>query len=94
MKSLFHNFAALFAAPALIGLLAYLPPVQAADQLEEIRIAVPDVSAGSQPSGGGVVDVLRARQILEKEFAADGIEIKWSFFKGAGPVINEALANG
>lgn len=94
MKSLFTTFAALFAAPALIGLLAYLPPVQAADRVEEIRIAVPDVSAGSQPSGGGVVDVLRAQEIFEQEFAADGIKVQWSFFKGAGPVINEALANG
>jgi sulfonate transport system substrate-binding protein len=94
MKSLFNTFAALFAAPALIGLLAYLPPVQAAERVEEIRIAVPDVSAGSQPSGGGVVDVLRAQEIFEQEFAADGIKVQWSFFKGAGPVINEALANG
>lgn len=94
MKSLFTTFAALFAAPALIGLLAYLPPVQAAERVEEIRIAVPDVSAGSQPSGGGVVDVLRAQEIFEQEFAADGIKVQWSFFKGAGPVINEALANG
>jgi len=94
MKNLFNSFAALFVAPALIGLLAYLPPVQAADAAREIRIAVPDLSAGSQPSGGGVVDVLRSRQIFEQEFAADGVKITWSFFKGAGPVINEALANG
>ncbi|MBD9415607.1 ABC transporter substrate-binding protein [Pseudomonas sp. PDM16] len=93
MKSLFNSFAALFATPALIGLLAYLPPVQAADGAKEIRIAVPDLSAGSQHSGGGVVDVLRTQQIFEQEFAADGVKITWSFFKGAGPVINEALAN-
>ncbi|MCR3833088.1 ABC transporter substrate-binding protein [Pseudomonas aeruginosa] len=29
-----------------------------------------------------------------KEFANDGITVKWSFFKGAGPVVNEAFANG
>ncbi|MEL1619785.1 aryl sulfate ester ABC transporter, partial [Acinetobacter baumannii] len=58
------------------------------------RIAVPDVSAGSSHSGGGVVDVLYTRQLLEKEFANDGIAVKWSFFKGAGPVVNEAFANG
>lgn len=52
---------------------------------ESIRIAVPDLSAGSKPSAGGVVDVLRDQQLLEKEFAKDGIRIDWHFFKGAGP---------
>ncbi|MBC3496474.1 ABC transporter substrate-binding protein [Pseudomonas sp. SWRI100] len=61
---------------------------------ESIRIAVPDLSAGSKHSAGGVVDVLRDQQLLEKEFAKDGIRIDWHFFKGAGPVVNEALANG
>ncbi|MEK1904808.1 MAG: ABC transporter substrate-binding protein [Pseudomonas sp.] len=94
MNSLLNSLASLFAGPALIGLLATFPPVvQAAEAPTEIRIAVPDLSAGSQHSGGGVVDVLRSQQIFEKEFAADGIKVQWSFFKGAGPVINEALAN-
>lgn len=65
-----------------------------AETLKEIRIAVPDISAGPTPSGAGIVDVLRDRQDLEKEFAKDGIKIRWDFFKGAGPAINEALANG
>lgn len=65
-----------------------------ADLPKEIRIAVPDLSAGAQPSGGGVVDVLRQQQLLEQAFSKDGIEVQWHFFKGAGPVINEALANG
>lgn len=65
-----------------------------AAQPDVIRIAVPDLSAGSKPSAGGVVDVLRDQQLLEKEFAKDGIRIDWRFFKGAGPVVNEALANG
>ncbi|MFS0828924.1 ABC transporter substrate-binding protein [Pseudomonas phoenicis] len=60
---------------------------------EAIRIAVPDLSAGSKHSAAGVVDVLRDQQLLEKEFARDGILIEWLFFKGAGPVVNEALAN-
>jgi sulfonate transport system substrate-binding protein len=65
-----------------------------ADTVKEIRIAVPDISAGPTPSGAGIVDVLRDRQTLEKEFEKDGIKIRWDFFKGAGPAINEALANG
>lgn len=65
-----------------------------AAELVEIRIAVPDLGVGAQHSGGGVVDVLRDQQIFEKAFADQGIKIQWNFFKGAGPVINEAFANG
>ncbi|MDD0969247.1 MULTISPECIES: ABC transporter substrate-binding protein [Pseudomonas] len=87
----FKRVISLFAAPALAGLLAFSAQ---ADELKEIRIAVPDLSAGTQHSGGGIVDVLRDQQIFEKAFAEQGIKIQWSFFKGAGPVINEAFANG
>jgi sulfonate transport system substrate-binding protein len=80
--------AALTLAALLVSSLAL------ADTVKEIRIAVPDISAGTTPSGAGIVDVLRDRQALEKEFEKDGIEIRWDFFKGAGPAINEALANG
>lgn len=79
--------AALTLAALLVSSLAW------ADTVKEIRIAVPDISAGPTPSGAGIVDVLRERQDLEKEFAKDGIKIRWDFFKGAGPAINEALAN-
>lgn len=65
-----------------------------ADDVKEIRIAVPDISAGPTPSGAGITDVLRDQQSLEREFAKDGIKVRWDFFKGAGPAINEALANG
>ncbi|QXH51339.1 ABC transporter substrate-binding protein [Pseudomonas fakonensis] len=84
----------LFTALSLFG--ALLLNAQAAElaKPESIRIAVPDLSAGSKHSAAGVVDVLRDQQLLEKEFAKDGIRIDWLFFKGAGPVVNEALANG
>ena len=87
----FKRVISLFAAPALAG---FLTLTAQADELEEIRVAVPDLSAGTQHSGGGVVDVLRDQQIFEKAFADQGIKIQWNFFKGAGPVINEAFANG
>lgn len=90
----FKRVISLFAAPALAGLLGCLPLLSQAAELKEIRIAVPDLSAGTQHSGGGVVDVLRQQQIFEKAFADQGIKIQWNFFKGAGPVINEAFANG
>ncbi|WP_095162217.1 ABC transporter substrate-binding protein [Pseudomonas sp. Irchel 3F5] len=84
----------LFAVPALAAVVGWLPPLAQAAEVKEIRIAVPDLSAGTQHSGGGVTDVLRDQQLLEKAFAADGISIRWNYFKGAGPVINEAFANG
>ncbi len=87
MKLPFKRLITLVAGTALAGL------VHAAD-LKEIRIAVPDLSAGTQNSGGGLTDVLRSQQIFEKAFADQGIKIQWNYFKGAGPVINEAFANG
>lgn len=87
MKLPFKRLITLAAGTALAGL------VHAAD-LKEIRIAVPDLSAGTQNSGGGLTDVLRSQQIFEKAFADQGIKIQWNYFKGAGPVINEAFANG
>lgn len=80
--------------PAALGLGVYASAQASETWPEEIRIAVPDLSAGSQHSGGGVVDVLRSQRIFEEAFAAEGIKVRWLFFKGAGPVINEAFANG
>jgi len=95
MKTLFKGgLARLFATTALAGVLGALPLLATAAEVKEIRIAVPDLSAGTEHSGGGVVDVLRSRQIFEKAFADQGIKVQWNFFKGAGPVINEAFANG
>lgn len=76
---------------ALLTLLCLAQGVLAAGQ---IRIAVSDIGAAGKPAGGGLVDVLHGQQRLEKEFAKDGIEVQWVFVKGAGPVINEAFANG
>lgn len=84
----------LFATPALAAVIGWMPTLAQGTELKQIRIAVPDLSAGTQHSGGGITDVLQQQQLLEKAFAADGISIQWNYFKGAGPVINEAFANG
>ncbi|WP_213300638.1 ABC transporter substrate-binding protein [Paraburkholderia sacchari] len=92
-RRLFANFAANFAAiGAALCALCVLAPAQASAQ-NVIRIAVPDIGASSKPAGGGVVDVLYANQALEKAFQKEGVKIQWTFFKGAGPAINEAFAN-
>lgn len=64
------------------------------NQVQKIRIAVPDLSSSDKSSSGTpLIDNLYLNQLLQQEFAADNIQVEWQFFKGAGPVINEALAN-
>jgi sulfonate transport system substrate-binding protein len=85
---------ALFLAALLCVLLASLGLAQASETPKVIRIAVPDASAGAHPSSGtAALDYLYTQKLFEEEFAQDGIEIRWAFFKNAGPAINEALAN-
>ncbi|MBA0206394.1 ABC transporter substrate-binding protein [Pectobacterium aroidearum] len=64
-----------------------------ASAITEIRIAAPDIGAGTKPSGGGLLDVIHSQKLLEREFGKDGISVRWTFIKGAGPVINEAFGN-
>src|SRR6478609_7188277 len=52
------------------------------------------VGIGNRPfSGGSSLSVVHSRGLLEEEFRKDNIKIEWSFFKGAGPAVNEAYAN-
>lgn len=58
-----------------------------------IRIAFSGAGVGGKPaSGSGLLSLAHQRGILEKEFAKDGIKVEWTFFVGAGPATNEALA--
>ncbi|WP_437680204.1 ABC transporter substrate-binding protein [Sorangium sp. So ce131] len=59
-----------------------------------IRIGVPGVGVGNRPvTGGSVFSLLHIQGIAAEEFKKDGIEVKWNFFRGAGPAVNEAVAN-
>lgn len=79
-------FAALLLSLAGITMAAPAPTV--------IRLAVPDASVGQHASSGTpTVDYVYTQKLFEQEFAKDGIEIRWAFFKNAGPAINEAFAN-
>lgn len=73
-------------------LLALLGTAQAAEPLV-VRIGAPDQSAGPLPFVQGPLGLAHIQKSLEKALAADGVEVKWVFFKGAGPAVNEALAN-
>lgn len=65
-----------------------------ADKPAVIRIGVAQQGAGDPPTfGGSPAATVQQQQLLEKEFAADGIKVEWLFFKGAGPAVNEAIAD-
>ena len=67
----------------------------AADEAKVIRLGFPGVGADNRPYGHStVIPYARARETLEKEFAKDGIEVTWTFFRGAGPALNESVASG
>jgi sulfonate transport system substrate-binding protein len=79
---------AVFAALATATLNAY------ADKPSVIRIGVAQQGAGDPPTfGGSPAATVQQQKLLEKEFAADGIKVEWLFFKGAGPAVNEAIAD-
>lgn len=61
----------------------------------QIRIGVPMAGLGGRPySMGSYVSAMHAQGRLEREFSRDGTRIAWHFFAGAGPAVNEALAEG
>jgi len=72
-----------------------LPALAAADPAARtIRIGVAQPAIGSPPGfGGSSIAIAHAKGWFEDEFKADGIQVEWFFFKGAGPAVNEALTN-
>ena len=68
---------------------------QAEDEAKVIRFGFPGVGADNRPySHSTAIAYARTRETLEKDFAKDGIKIEWTFFRGAGPALNEAVAAG
>lgn len=58
-----------------------------------IRLAA--VSAGfSKPFGLAVIGIVQARKQIEDELKAQNVRVSWTFPDGAGPAINEGIANG
>lgn len=75
---------------------ALLVPVisAAADLPSVIRLGVPLVGTGNRPvASGNTFVTAQTKGLLEEEFKKDGIRIEWNNFKGAGPALNEAVAN-
>ena len=60
-----------------------------------IRVGVASVGVGGKPvSGGSIGSLAQTKGTIDGEFKKQGIRVEWSFFKGAGPAVNEAIANG
>jgi sulfonate transport system substrate-binding protein len=69
-------------------------PLWSQDKPAEIRIGVASTGTGGRPVSGGSYAALAAEwRSLENEFAKDGIKVKYTYFQGAGPSVNECLAN-
>jgi sulfonate transport system substrate-binding protein len=80
--------------PLLGGTMAALP-ARAASSPKKIRIGVPMTGLGGRAySMGSYISVIHVQGLLETAFAKDGTAIDWQFFTGAGPAVNEALAEG
>lgn len=83
-------------AAALLGLGGILPlsSTLAASEPTVINFGVAQVGKGGVPySNGGVAGLADQRKAIQAELAGHNIEVKWHYFKGAGPAVNEALAN-
>ncbi len=82
-------------ATLALAVLAAPPAAHAADPLV-VRVGYASIGVGNRPFvGGSSAATAHAEGYLEQEFAGDpGVRIEWSFFKGAGPAVNEAIANG
>lgn len=83
------------AAAALLAPLVPASRADAADLPKVIRIGFPGAGSGNRPrSGGSPLATAQLQGTFEEEFKKDGIKIEWSFFRQAGPAINESFANG
>jgi sulfonate transport system substrate-binding protein len=61
---------------------------------ETIRFGVSSAGVGTPPRvSTGWTSVAQLHGYLEREFAQDTVSVKWVFFKGQGPAVNEAMAN-
>lgn len=79
---------------ATLGLFILGTSFAHAENPKVIRMAFPGVGVGNRPvTGGNSYSTVHLKGLLEDEFKKDGIEIKWSFLRGAGPATNELYAN-
>jgi sulfonate transport system substrate-binding protein len=79
---------------ALLGLMLAVAPALA--DTTTLRLGYPGVGADNREFAyGDIVAIAHAGHFIENEFASDpDVKVEWTFFRGAGPAVNEALAAG
>jgi sulfonate transport system substrate-binding protein len=84
------------AVTVIAALAAFAVAGAAAAEPISIRFGYPGVGSDNRPfANGDIVAVAHAGHYIEDEFAGDpDIKIEWTFFRGAGPALNESLASG
>ncbi|SNB71132.1 sulfonate transport system substrate-binding protein [Arboricoccus pini] len=84
----------ILAALLVVVCLGLAHPVRA-DALT-VRIGFASIGEGNrQAVGGSAVALANLEPYVADEFKNDpGVKIEWYFFRGAGPAVNEAIANG
>lgn len=79
----------------LLGLAGLLAATAASAEPLTIRLAFSQVGTnGQQFAGVQTSAIAHARHYLEDEFKGEDVKLEWTFFRGAGPATNEAVANG
>ncbi|WP_315767844.1 MULTISPECIES: ABC transporter substrate-binding protein [unclassified Bradyrhizobium] len=92
MTSMRERFSTTLAAALAFATLGL---VQAATEPLTVRIGFANVGADNrQFSGGSSAAIAHSEHYVEQELKDNpDVKIEWSFFKGAGPAVNEAFAN-
>jgi sulfonate transport system substrate-binding protein len=83
----------LAAATLATGIAAASRPARAEPVV--VRLGYASIGAGSrQYVGGDIAATARDRGFVDDEFHGDrNVQVQWLFFAGAGPAVNEAVAN-
>ena len=90
-KTLTQRLTALLALALLPSAMA----LAAEPAVSVINFGVAQVGKGGVPiSNSGVAGLADQRKAIQEALNDERIEVRWHYFKGAGPAVNEALANG
>ncbi|MGY2047890.1 ABC transporter substrate-binding protein [Methylobacterium sp. JK268] len=86
----------LLARRAALALVLLLLPAAAFAEPVTIRFGFASIGVDNRPFAGGSAAALAHAEHYVEDALRDepGVTVAWSFFKGAGPAVNEAFANG
>jgi sulfonate transport system substrate-binding protein len=85
---------ALLGAGAAASLGSFALPSRAAARPEVVRFGVSTAGVGDPPRvAAGWLSVAQSKGYVEQALKQDNIRVEWTFFKGQGPAVNEALSN-